>query len=67
MRTATLTLGYNPFTRNEAGHNNTARFVRNVLLFTAAPFVGLAYVLAFPLVGLGMLAWMALRPARAAA
>ena len=33
--------------------------VRNVLLFLAAPFVGLAYLIAFPFVGLGMLAWIA--------
>ena len=33
--------------------------VKNVALFFAAPFIGLAYLLAFPVVGLGMLAWMA--------
>ena len=33
--------------------------VKNVALFFAAPFIGLAYLLAFPLVGFGMLAWMA--------
>ncbi len=32
--------------------------VRNVALFFAAPFIGLAYLLAFPFVGMGMLAWM---------
>lgn len=32
--------------------------IKNVALFFAAPFVGLAYILAFPFVGLGMLAWM---------
>jgi CheY-like chemotaxis protein len=31
--------------------------VRNVALFFAAPFIGLAYLLAFPVIGLGMLAW----------
>ncbi len=36
------------------------RFVKNVALFFAAPFVGLAYILTFPIVGLGMLAWMAI-------
>jgi len=35
--------------------------VKNVALFLAAPFVGLAYILAFPIVGLGMLAWMAIQ------
>ncbi len=38
-----------------------ARFIKNVALFFAAPFVGLAYILAFPIVGLGMLAWMAIQ------
>jgi CheY-like chemotaxis protein len=31
---------------------------KNIALFLAAPFIGLAYLLAFPLVGLGMLTWM---------
>jgi CheY-like chemotaxis protein len=35
------------------------RAARNVGLFFAAPFVGLAYILAFPLVGLGMMLWFA--------
>ena len=33
--------------------------VKNVALFFAAPFIGLAYLLAFPVIGLGMLAWIA--------
>ena len=41
--------------------NKTMRFIKNVALFLAAPFVGLAYILAFPIVGLGMLAWMAIQ------
>ena len=32
--------------------------LKNVALFLAAPFVDLAYILAFPFVGLGMLAWL---------
>ena len=40
---------------------NAIRFLKNVALFFAAPFVGLAYILAFPVVGLGMLAWMAIQ------
>ena len=39
-------------------------FVRNVALFVAAPFVGLAYALAFPVVGFVTLVWMAARMAR---
>jgi hypothetical protein len=31
----------------------------NIALFLAAPFIGLAYLLAFPVVGLGMIAWLA--------
>jgi len=33
------------------------RFVRNLALFLAAPLVGFAYVMAFPLIGLGLIAW----------
>lgn len=35
------------------------RRVRNVALFFAAPFIGLAYLLAFPFVGFALLAWVA--------
>ena len=38
-----------------------ATFVKNVALFIAAPFIGLAYVVIGPIVGLGMLAWFGLR------
>lgn len=38
-----------------------AQVAKNVTLFLAAPFVGLAYILTFPIVGLGMLAWMAIQ------
>jgi CheY-like chemotaxis protein len=34
------------------------RYLRDVGLFIAAPFVGLAYIVLFPFVGLGMLAWL---------
>jgi hypothetical protein len=33
--------------------------LKNIALFLAAPFVGLAYILTFPLVGLGIIAWLA--------
>ncbi len=33
--------------------------VKNIALFFAAPFIGLAYLLAFPVIGLGLLAWIA--------
>ncbi len=34
-------------------------FFKNVALFVAAPFIGLAYVLVFPFVGIGMLGYVA--------
>lgn len=42
----------------EGAPRSAAGLVKNIALFFAAPFVGLAYILAFPLVGLGMLAWI---------
>lgn len=33
------------------------RFLKNLAMFFAAPFVGLTYIVLFPLIGLGMLAW----------
>jgi CheY-like chemotaxis protein len=44
-----------------SGAKAAARFARNIALFFAAPFVGLAYILTFPIVGLGMLAWTAIQ------
>lgn len=44
---------------------DAGRFARNALLFAAAPFIGLAYVLAFPFVGFGALVWMGARAALA--
>jgi hypothetical protein len=41
------------------GKATLVKRVRNVALFFAAPFIGLAYMLAFPLVGFAMLAWIA--------
>src|ERR1035441_1778414 len=37
--------------------------LKNVLLFLAAPFIGLAYIVAFPLVGFAVLAVLAVRAA----
>ena len=34
------------------------RTIKNVALFFAAPFIGLAYLITFPLVAFGMMAWM---------
>ena len=45
--------------------NRAVRIIKNVALFLAAPFVGLAYIIAFPVVGLGMLAWTAFQAQKA--
>jgi CheY-like chemotaxis protein len=37
------------------------RFALNAALFFAAPFIGLAYVVALPFVGIGVLAWQGYR------
>jgi hypothetical protein len=42
--------------KGEAGMGIRAK---NVALFLAAPFIGLAYLLAFPVVGFGLLLWVA--------
>jgi DNA-binding NtrC family response regulator len=39
------------------------RFLKNAGLFLLSPFIGLAYVLVFPFVGLGMVAYMAFKAA----
>lgn len=36
----------------------SGNMLKNIALFLAAPFIGLAYVLAMPFVGAGMVAWM---------
>jgi CheY-like chemotaxis protein len=33
--------------------------LKNILMFFAAPFIGLAYIIAFPFIGLALLLWMA--------
>jgi hypothetical protein len=38
---------------------NIAKRAKNIALFLIAPFVGLAYLLAFPVIGFGMLVWVA--------
>lgn len=43
--------------------HTTTTAVKNVMLFVAAPFVALGYIVIFPLVGLGLVAWYAARAA----
>lgn len=41
------------------GKATLIKHVKNVALFFAAPFIGLAYLVAFPVVGLVLLMWIA--------
>jgi hypothetical protein len=52
--------GYEGF----AGLAGAAKVVKNIALFVVAPFIGLAYAVAFPFVAVGMLAWYGVRAAR---
>jgi CheY-like chemotaxis protein len=47
--------------KKENALKNIALFMRTVALLIAAPFVGLAYAITFPIFGLGLLAWMGAR------
>jgi hypothetical protein len=62
MRTNTLTFETVALPANTVA--NVLRCARNVALFAAAPFIGLAYALAFPFVGVAALAWVAVRAYR---
>lgn len=62
-----LTLQIEPATAQAEAATSEARggallFAKNVGLFIAAPFIGLAYAVAFPFIGLGMLVWLVLKP-----
>ncbi len=41
------------------GETTVVKHVKNVALFFAAPFIGLAYLLALPVIGFGLLLWIA--------
>jgi CheY-like chemotaxis protein len=45
----------------EATAPNEGSMLKNMALFLSAPFVGLVYAILLPFVGLGMLAWFAVR------
>jgi hypothetical protein len=69
MRTNTYNMGGNANARvfNEAAERlagyatRAARTAGRIALFFAAPVIGLGYVVAFPFVGLGLLAWYGAR------
>jgi hypothetical protein len=43
------------------GNADLVKRASNIALFFAAPFIGLAYLLAFPIVGFALLVWVAAR------
>ena len=45
--------------RKKQAGRSIAAFLKDILLFLASPFIGIAYVLLFPFIGLAMLAEMA--------
>jgi hypothetical protein len=49
-----------------ASHEAATRNVKNAALVVAAPLLGLAFAVGFPLFGLAALAWMAVRALREA-
>ena len=49
-----------PAAEKESALKAVALFLKNIALFLLAPFVGLAYIVAFPFVGLAMLVWAGL-------
>ena len=57
----TTALNYEAAALNTHTAENVFAFVRNVALFAAAPFIGLAYAVAFPLVGTVALAWFTVK------
>lgn len=50
-----------PFTPLTGPQRRVLQALKNVALFLAAPFIGLAYIALTPFVGLGFIAWMAAR------
>ena len=56
-----LLRGAKPETAKVETRGGPASFAKNVGLFIAAPFIGLAYVVAFPFIGLGILGWLAVK------
>jgi hypothetical protein len=63
MRTmvGTVNLGRHEEFRVHAGEAATAGVARNVMLFFAAPFIGLAYIIVLPLVGTAAILKLAVR------
>jgi hypothetical protein len=67
MRTTANIATVRAYEVRQEGLADAAKVLKNIVLFAAAPFIGLAYAAAFPFVAVGMLAWYGVRAARARA
>jgi hypothetical protein len=59
----TMSAGYSPVSERNFSPSANAWLgtAKSIALFVAAPLIGLVYAVAFPFVGLAMLAWLAVR------
>lgn len=59
----TMSTGYRPVAAEGTNPNVNAWLgtAKSIALFVAAPLIGLVYAVAFPFVGLAMLAWLGIR------
>jgi hypothetical protein len=67
MRTTANIAAVRAYEVRTEGLADAAKVLKNIVLFAAAPFIGLAYAAAFPFVAVGMLGWYGVRAARARA
>lgn len=56
-----ISMGRHEDVRAHAGATAGAAVAKNVLLFLAAPFIGLAYIIVFPFVGMAAILRVAVR------
>ena len=64
MRTTANIATVRAYELRPEGLADAAKVLKNLVLFAAAPFIGLAYAAAFPFVAVGMIAWYGARAAR---
>jgi DNA-binding NtrC family response regulator len=50
-----------PETETKSAAKTVVAFTKNICLLLASPFIALAYVIALPFVGLGMLVWLGIK------
>ena len=63
MMTMTKTAGVEGLVHGKTAEAGGSRVGRNLFLFMAAPWIGLAYIIAFPFIGFGMIVKFGLQAA----